>query len=829
MADPSVTRIAPYHYIHVQDNNVNVTRVVLGPQTFTRKDHEKIVSGPDPMIIIPPRHYCVISNPVARDSTGKPVQDPINQFVLRHVDEEIRFEQPPFPLFPGEKLVGKVSPLQVVPANAALRLKSLRDFVDEVEVVEKEKKVKKPVKRIAGDEWLFAGPGTYSPRVEVQISELVKATILKPNQALRLRARKQFTDRFGNKRSAGEEWLIRTVGAFLADVDEELVGVVDAYVLTYSKALHLRATRTFVDVFKKTRKAGEEWLVTVDMAEAHIPDVCETVVGEVKITTLNSRQYCVVLDYWKDGKPQLGSRELRRGDCSFFLNPGERLEAGIQQILVLADDEAVLVKSREVYEKRKPGDKWMIYGPTEFVPPVEIEIVQKRKAIPLDQNEGIYVRNVKTGKVRALMAQTYMLNAEEELWEKELPKEVEELLARDRSEDGTGSSRDKTKVVTFRAPHNSAVQIYDYKAKQSRVVFGPDLVMLGPDEHFTVLSLSGGLPKKADQIKSLCLLLGPDFMYDNVLVETADHARLQLKLSYNWYFDVDTTKPEKCKIFDIPDFVGDSCKAIASRVRAAVASVSFDHFHKLSADVIRDAIFGKQKDSGTARLVFSQNMMIVTTVDIQSVEPVDQRTQDSLLKSVQLAIDITTKSQEAAARHESARLEQGALGALERQKLTDQLGAEQARRTLLELQAQTAAVETTGQATAEAKAKAEAAFIHGEADVKQAQLAAQAANFKGETDLNVLTSNQDADTDFRAKMDALEIDKAKNLADIELNRVKATVSAVGVKVLKGVAEAGPTMQAELLKGLGITNVLISDGNSPVNLFNTANGIATANQ
>jgi len=27
-------------------------------------------------------------------------------------------------------------------------------------------------------------------------------------------------------------------------------------------------------------------------------------------------------------------------------------------------------------------------------------------------------------------------------------------------------------------------------------VFGPDLVMLGPDEHFTVISLSGGVPKK---------------------------------------------------------------------------------------------------------------------------------------------------------------------------------------------------------------------------------------------------------------------------------------------------------------------------------------------
>ena len=42
----------------------------------------------------------------------------------------------------------------------------------------------------------------------------------------------------------------------------------------------------------------------------------------------------------------------------------------------------------------------MIRGPLEYVPPVEVEVVTKRKAMPLDENEGIYVRDIKTGKVR---------------------------------------------------------------------------------------------------------------------------------------------------------------------------------------------------------------------------------------------------------------------------------------------------------------------------------------------------------------------------------------------------------------------------------------------
>ena len=41
--------------------------------------------------------------------------------------------------------------------------------------------------------------------------------------------------------------------------------------------------------------------------------------------------------------------------------------------------------------------------------------------------------------------------------------------------------------------------MYDYRQKTSRVVWGPGLVMLAPDEQFTILSLSGGKPKKQNQ------------------------------------------------------------------------------------------------------------------------------------------------------------------------------------------------------------------------------------------------------------------------------------------------------------------------------------------
>ena len=59
-----------------------------------------------------------------------------------------------------------------------------------------------------------------------------------------------------------------------------------------------------------------------------------------------------------------------------------------------------------------------------------------------------------------------------------------------------------------------------------------------------------------------------------------------------------------------------------------------------------------EKDKVREVFMFQQNQLVFTSIDIQSVEPVDQRTRDSLQKSVQLASEITTKSQEAAARYD---------------------------------------------------------------------------------------------------------------------------------------------------------------------------------
>jgi major vault protein len=156
---------------------------------------------------------------------------------------------------------------------------------------------------------------------------------------------------------------------------------------------------------------------------------------------LNLRQYTIIHDFVDPatGKNALGKRKLIRGEISFFLKPGESMPLGIQSVYILQDDEALVLRSLEEFVdtfttkinsasnklvqgsaasgavQRRPGDKWMIHGPTEFVPPIEVEVVAHRRAIPLDENEGVYIRDVSNGSVRAVIGKTTMLRENEEV------------------------------------------------------------------------------------------------------------------------------------------------------------------------------------------------------------------------------------------------------------------------------------------------------------------------------------------------------------------------------------------------------------------------------
>ena len=87
-----------------------------------------------------------------------------------------------------------------------------------------------------------------------------------------------------------------------------------------------------------------------------------------------------------------------------------------------------------------------------------------------------------------------------------------------------------------------------------------------------------------------------------------------------------------------------------------------------------------------------------------------------------------------------------------------------------------------------------------------------------------LRASHAAEIAHKTELMKLEVEKAKDLAEIECTKFKQTVDAIGADTIAQIAQAGPEMQAKLLGGLGLQGYLVTDGKSPINLFQTAQGL-----
>lgn len=61
-------------------------------------------------------------------------------------------------------------------------------------------------------------------------------------------------------------------------------------------------------------------------------------------------------------------------------------------------------------------------------------------------------------------------------------------------------------------------------------------------------------------------------------------------------------------------------------------------------------------------------------------------------------------------------------------------------------------------------------------------------------------------------------------AIIEVEKFRDLVKALGQDTIKSIAVSGEAAKVHLLQNLGISATLITDGHSPINLFNTAEGL-----
>ncbi|NOJ93255.1 hypothetical protein HMI51_09950 [Corallococcus coralloides] len=630
---------------------------------------------------------------------------------------------------------------------------------------------------------------------------------------------------------------------------EELEGdIVPEYVLGVSEALRLRALTAFTDTHvpdaPRRREAGDEWLVRGP--GRYVPGESVTVVSLEKARVLKETEYCVILNPVDraTGRVQEGRRKVVSGPDVFFLEPGEALEGDVRRKHVLSELQGLKLQALDDLSEneggepraRKAGDTWIVRGPRTYVPSEKVLIHREIAALSLGQGEGLYVRDLRSGKVSLVQGPCqFMPEAHQELHEKRLSPDAEALLgltpplppaeakdARAPRPMIATEKGDRTRAIVLRIEDNTAVLINDFETNHARVEFGPAKVMLRPYEDVTVLDLSGSTPKRPRQLKVLMLRLGPDFATDLFEVATRDHARLRIKLSYKWQFDVQGD-PEKDKaIFRVNDFIGYVCENLASRIRQVAAENEFETFHKNASVLIRRAIFGMD-DAGRARKdrLFSENQLRIIDIDIKDIAPVDEKTalklREAIDTNIQIQLDASRQEAQAAAELKRIRSE-------EEKQLADIAShrkSEAERQSLIELQNRNHQLETLSRAKVEAEAQLERARVESEEALARAESDARASRIRSEAEAERERLTTQVALERQQRLNDLEVERQSRLAEVEASQFRQRVESLGggENFVKAVAA-----QAQAAVVGGLDKVVFLPSGSNLNLFDAMQGL-----
>jgi major vault protein len=62
------------------------------------------------------------------------------------------------------------------------------------------------------------------------------------------------------------------------------------------------------------------------------------------------------------------------------------------------------------------------------------------------------------------------------------------------------------------------------------------------------------------------------------------------------------------------------------------------------------------------------------------------------------------------------------------------------------------------------------------------------------------------------------------MSRIETDKFKLQVEAIGPSTIQSIATSGPDTQVKLLQALGLQSMLVTDGNTPINLMGFGQGL-----
>lgn len=423
-----------------------------------------------------------------------------------------------------------------------------------------------------------------------------------------------------------------------------------------------------------------------------------------------------------------------------------------------------------------------------FFPTEDVEVLGHVAPVHLGAKEGLSVRELASGRLSTVRGPGVFLPdpTRVELVQRPLDEETQQRWGL--------QAHDPRRAPCVTVPPSYAVLVTNPQGRE--VVKGPATRVLAHDEALEVLWLSTGTPKSDAQRLATCfLLVDGNRVSDSLLVKTADHVELSLKLSYRVSF-VSAPGADDARWFNVSDYVALLCDHVGSIVRAAVRTSPIDRFHADSTALIRTAVLGEKTDAGRAGRHFAENGMLVYDVEVLEVRILDAEVQKLLEGAQRAAI-----SSEVARRKEALRLvDEEAREAVnrrvleaQRQSLELERHVEGERRALACVKAEAKSEAARLELVGKARADAEALGVSSEAQTEAARRRAQVA--KEELDARVAA--------FQGQMAALQpelISTLKTLGHQQLS-LALTEHLSPLAILGG--ESVADVAARLLQALPI--------------------------
>ncbi|OAF67241.1 hypothetical protein A3Q56_05028 [Intoshia linei] len=191
---------------------------------------------------------------------------------------------------------------------------------------------------------------------EEVITESVLPETMTISDVLHLEVLTDFIDYEGIERKCGQNWSVHRDYNYLYYVDDENFCV--------KRTLFKKKYDKF---FKVNRKVEDIWKITHEITSYYFASINERIIRRVVWRVIKDNEYINVSNVFN---PKTNSNNIH--------------------------------KSNQLGKKRVAGEEWVIHGPTKYIPPIIIDVLQKGPDLEINNTSAVYILDHKTAKNNVL-------------------------------------------------------------------------------------------------------------------------------------------------------------------------------------------------------------------------------------------------------------------------------------------------------------------------------------------------------------------------------------------------------------------------------------------